>query len=162
MKILLLIDIQDGFMNEVTKHIPTNVIKHIENFDYDLVIATRFINKTESLHKSELNMKDMTMLSSHAKLVHGIKEVSDIVLMKSTYTSLTEDVAKLLDKNELREVYLAGLNTDTSIMATAFDLFDKGIKPKILSHLCATVNGKERNECALEIMKSAIGEKNIL
>ena len=162
MKILLLVDIQDGFMNAGTKHIPGNVIKHIENFNYDLVIATRFINKTESLHKSELNMKDMTMLSSHAKLVKGIQEVSDIVLMKSTYTSLTEDVAKLLEKNEMREVYLAGLNTDTSIMATAFDLFDKGIKPKILSHLCGTVNGEERNEHALDIMKTAIGENNIL
>lgn len=161
-KILLLIDIQEGFMNEITESIPNNVKKHIKNYSYDLVIATRFINKIESLHKSELKTKDMTMLSPHAKLVEGISEISDIVLMKSTYTSLTADVAKLLEKNNMKQVYLAGLNTDTSILATAFDLFDKGIRPIILSKCCGSIAGLEANAAALNILERALGENNIL
>lgn len=162
MKILLLVDVQQGFMNKETKSIPREIEKHVNNFSYDLIIATRFINKNESLHKSELNMQDMTMLSSNAKLVDNINSIVDIVLMKSTYTSLTPDVIKLLEKNEMKEVYLAGLNTDTSIMATAFDLFDKGIKPKVLSNLCGSVAGQEMNIAALDILKKALGEDNIL
>ena len=162
MKILLVTDVQEGFMNEATKHIPSEIIKHCKNYEYDLIIATRFINKVESLHQSELNMKHMTMFSSHAKLVEGIGELADIVLMKSTYTSLTEDVAKLLDKNDMKQVYLAGLNTESSILATSFDLFDKGIKPIILSKLCGTIKGDTVNNNALEILRYTIGEDNIL
>lgn len=162
MKILLLVDVQSGYINETTQKIPKEIEKHVKNFNYDLVIATRFINKAESLHKSELNMKDMTMLSPHAKLVENIGVLADIVIMKSTYTSLTMDVAKLLEKNKVEEVYIAGFNTDTSIMATALELFDKGIKPKILSHLCGSINGNAINEAALQILKGALGEDNIL
>lgn len=162
MKILLVIDVQEGYINEATKNIPKDIEKHVKNFNYDLVIATRFINKSESLHKSELNMQDMTMLSPHAKLVDNIGTLSDIVIMKSTYTSLTMDVAKLLEKNNVKEVYIAGLNTDASIMATALDLFDKGIKPKVIAQLCGSVNGAEMNQSALQILKGALGEDNIL
>ncbi len=162
MKILLLVDVQDGYINEFTQRIPKEIEKHVQNFNYDLVIATRFINKADSLHKSELNMKDMTMLSPHAKLAENIGNIADIVIMKSTYTSLTVDVAKLLEKNQVKEVYVAGLNTDTSVMATALELFDKGIKPKVLSNLCGTIHGVEANNAALHILRNALGENNIL
>ena len=162
MKILLVVDVQEGYINQETKHIPDDIEKHIKNFSYDLVIATRFINKIDSLHKSELHMQEMTMLSPYAKLAKNIGELADIVIMKSTYTSLTMDVAKLLEKNHVKEVYLAGLNTDASIMATALELFDKGIKPKVLSALCGSVRGAQKNQMALDILRTTLGEDNIL
>lgn len=162
MKIILLVDIQEGYMNDEVRSLPKDIEKHIKNYDYDLVIATRFINKNDSLHKADINIKNMTVFSSQAKLVEPIEKISDFVLMKSTYTSLTEDVAKLLEKNKVKQVYIAGLNTETSILATALDLFDKGIKPVILSNLCNTTNGKRINEAALEILRIAVGDECIL
>ncbi|MBE6023582.1 MAG: cysteine hydrolase [Cellulosilyticum sp.] len=162
MKIILLVDIQEGYMNDGIRSLPKDIEKHVKNYDYDLVIATRFINKNDTLHKADIHIKDMTVFSSKAKLVEPIEKISDIVLMKSTYTSLTEDVSKLLQKNKVKQVYIAGLNTETSILATAFDLFDKGIKPVVLSHLCNTVNGKEVNESALNILRIAVGDECIL
>lgn len=162
MKIILLVDIQEGYMNEELKNLPRDIEKHVNNYDYDLVIATRFINKNDSLHQTDIRIKDMTVFSSKAKLVEPIDKISDFVLMKSTYTSLTEDVAKLLEKNKVKQVYIAGLNTETSILATAFDLFDKGIKPVILSHLCNTTNGKAINDAALEILRVAVSDECIL
>lgn len=162
MKIILLVDIQEGYMNDELRSLPRDIEKHIKNYEYDLVIATRFINKNDSLHKADINIREMTVFSSKAKLVEPIEKISDFVLMKSTYTSLTEDVAKLLEKNEVKQVYLAGLNTETSILATALDLFDKGIKPVVLSHLCNTTNGKKINDAALEILRIAVGDECIL
>lgn len=162
MKIILLVDIQEGYMNEELRSLPKDIEKHIKNYDYDLVIATRFINKNDSLHRSDIHIKEMTVFSSKAKLVDPIDKIADFVLMKSTYTSYTKDVAKLLEKKDVKQVYIAGLNTETSILATALDLFDKGIKPVILSHLCNTTNGKKVNEAALEILKIAVGDDCIL
>ncbi len=162
MKLLLIIDVQGGFINENTKQIPEDIIKHVKNYDYDLIIATRFINKVDSLYQTELNMKEMTMLSPKTKLVEGIGELADIVIMKSTYTALTEDVKKLLKKNELKQVYIAGLNMEGSIMATAFNLFDRDIKPIILSQLCGSVKGESMKQSTLEILSHNIGKDNSL
>ncbi|MBP3888261.1 MAG: cysteine hydrolase [Cellulosilyticum sp.] len=162
MKIILLVDIQEGYMNDQLKGLPKDIAKHVNNYDYDLVIATRFINKNDSLHKADIHIKSMTVFSSKAKLVEPIEQIADIILMKSTYTSITDDVKKLLDKNKVKQVYIAGLNTETSILATAFDLFDKGIKPVVLSHLCNTVNGEEMNKAALNILRKAVGEECVL
>ena len=162
MKIILLVDIQEGYMNEELRNLPKDIEKHVKNYDYDLVIATRFINKNDSLHQSDIHIKDMTVFSSKAKLVAPIDKIADFVLMKSTYTSYTADVANLLEKKDVKQVYIAGLNTETSILATALDLFDKGIKPVILSHLCNTTNGKRINEAALEILRIAVGDECIL
>ena len=162
MKIILLVDIQEGYMNDRLRSLPKDIAKHVKNYDYDLAIATRFINKNDSLHKADINIKNMTVFSSKAKLVEPIEQIADFVLMKSTYTSITEDVIKLLEKNKVEQVYIAGLNTETSILATAFDLFDKGIKPVILSHLCNTVNGEEMNQAALNILRNAVGDECVL
>lgn len=162
MKIILLVDIQEGYMNEELRALPREIEKHIKNYDYDLVIATRFINKNDSLHKADIHIKNMTVFSNKAKLVEPIEKIADIVLMKSTYTSLTDDVKKLLDKNQVKQVYIAGLNTETSVLATAFDLFDRGIKPVILSNLCNSVNGAEINKTALNILRAAVGDNCIL
>lgn len=162
MKLLLVIDVQNGFMNANTKQIPEDLIKHINNYNYDLIIATRFINKVDSLYQTQLNMKEMTMLSPKTKLVNGIVELADIVIMRSTYTALTEDVERLLKKSELKQVYIAGLNLENSIMATAFNLFDRDIKPIILSQLCGTVKGEAMKQSALDILAHNIGKDNIL
>ena len=162
MKIIILVDIQEGYMNEELRTLPKDIEKHVKNYDYDLVIATRFINKNDSLHRSDIHIKNMTVFSSKAKLAPPIDKIADFVLMKSTYTSYTDDVAKLLEKKGVKQVYIAGLNTETSILATALDLFDNGIKPVILSHLCNTTNGRRINEAALEILRIAVGEECIL
>ncbi len=161
MKIILLVDIQEGYMNDELRALPKEVENHVKSQGYDLVIATRFINKNDSLHNRKY-IKEMTVFSSKSKLVDPIDKISDFALMKSSYTSYTDDVAKLLEKKGVKEVHIAGLNTETSILATALDLFDQGIKPIILSHICNTVSGKHIHETTLEILKSAIGEDCIL
>ncbi|PHV69301.1 hypothetical protein CS063_16590 [Sporanaerobium hydrogeniformans] len=162
MKILLITDVQEGYMNEFTQHIPQAIKKHVTHFNYDLIVATRFIDNNESLFKSELNIRNMTMISPQAKSNPIINEIADIMLMKSTYSSLTPDVRNLLTKNQVSEVYICGLNTETVILTTALELFDSGIIPKVLSNLCMSLAGPETNTMTLKILERAIGSNNIL
>lgn len=162
MKIILLMDIQEGYMREEFKNLPKDIEKYLELNPYDLKIATRHVNKNDSLHKADIYIRTMTMFSTKSKVVDPIDKLADFVLIKSTYTGLTPDVLKLLEKNEVKEVYLAGMNTETSILATAFDLFDRGIKPIVLSSLCNSVYGAIMHQAALEIIRSAIGTECII
>ena len=162
MKLLLIIDAQEGFMNEENKKITNDIIEHVKNEEYNLIIATRFINKIDSLYNKDSYRREITMLSSKAKLVEGIGELADITIMKSTYTALTTDLDKLLKKNDVKEVYLSGFNIESSIIATAFGLFDEDIKPIILSKLCGTMREDTFKQNALMILGNTIGKDNIL
>ena len=162
MKLLLIIDAQEGFMNEENRKITNDIIEHVKNEEYNLIIATRFINKIDSLYNKDSYRREITMLSSKAKLVEGIGELADITIMKSTYTALTTDLDKLLKKNEVKEVYLSGFNIESSIIATAFGLFDEDIKPIILSKLCGTMREDTFKQNALMILGNTIGKDNIL
>lgn len=162
MKLLIIIDAQEGFMNEENRTISNDIIEHVKNEKYDLIIATRFINKIESLHHKDSCRREMTMLSPKAKLVEGIGELADITIMKSTYTALTNDVDRLIKKNGLKEVYICGFNIESSIMATALHLFDKEIRPSILSKLCGTMNEENIKQNALMILANAVGKENVV
>lgn len=162
MKVILLIDIQESYMNNELKELPSNIETYLKQEHYDIVIATRFINKNDGLHHNNCYIKQMTVFNPKAKLVDTIEKIADFVLMKSTYTSYTQDVQKLISKNEIKEVYLAGVNTETNILSTAFDLFDKGIKPIVISNLCGSVNGERIHHQALEILKLSMGEDCIV
>ena len=162
MKLLLIIDAQEGFMNEGNKKIANDIIEHVKNEEYDLIIATRFVNKMDSLYHKDSYRREMTMLSSKAKLVEGIGELADITIMKSTYTALTTDLDKLLKKNEVKEVYISGFNIESSIIATALGLFDKEVRPIILSKLCGTMREDLFKQNALMILANAIGKESIL
>ena len=162
MKLLLIIDAQEGFMNEENRKITNDIIEHVKNEEYNLIIATRFINKIDSLYNKDSYRREITMLSSKAKLVEGIGELADITIMKSTYTALTTDLDKLLKKNEVKEVYLSGFNIESSIIATAFGLFDEDVKPIILSKLCGTMREDTFKQNALMILGNTIGKDNIL
>lgn len=162
MKVILLVDIQQGYINNELKELPFNIEAYLKQECYDIVIATRFINKNNGLHHSIPYIKQMTVFSPEAKLVEPIEKIADFILMKSTYTSYTQDVQKLMSKNEVKEVYLAGVNTETNITSTALHLFDKGIKPIILSNLCGSSNGEHVHRQALDLLKLSIGEDCIL
>lgn len=162
MKIILLMDIQEGYMREEFRDLPIKIHDYLQTHHYDLKIATRHVNKNDTLHKADIYIRTMTMFSSKSKVIEPIDKIADFVLIKSTYTGLTPDVMKLLEKNDVKEVYLAGMNTETSILATAFDLFDRGIKPIVLANLCNSVYGPLMHQAALEIIRSAIGRECVV
>ncbi len=160
MKLLLIIDAQQAIINDKNTAIIDSIIEHVKSETYDLVIATRFVNKVGTFHYQNETRKDMTLLSQKSKLVQSISDISDITIMKSTYTALTGDLSKLIEKNKLEEVYISGFNIEDSIMSTAIQLYDNGIKPVILSDLCGTINSDKEN--LLEILSYSIGKENIL
>jgi len=47
-KALIIIDVQNYFVNELTKSLPEKIVRYINKTDYDFVVFTKFINKKGS------------------------------------------------------------------------------------------------------------------
>lgn len=85
----------------------------------------------------------------------------DMVFDKTSYSPLTDDFLDFLTKERFDAAYICGIETDSCVLATAFALFDMGIKPIIIIDCCATCAGDELQSAAIMIMDRAFGKENI-
>jgi nicotinamidase-related amidase len=155
-KLLLVIDVQNCFINENTKFLIKKITKLIDSNEYDDILFTKFINSKESVYYNKLNYKEC-IDENDRKLV--IK--SDNVIEKNTYTAYNNDLIKYIKNNNINEIYLCGIETECCILKSAFDLFENNYNIYVLKDYCACMLGDERHNNAIEILRRNIGEKSI-
>ena len=156
---LLIVDVQNGFINDATQHIVSKVEK-LQN-EYEHVYATRFVNPKTSPYRELLGWERFGEGSADVPLafrpVEGV-EVFD----KSVYTSASEDFLRKLRDKGIDEVFVCGISTDACVSATAVDLFENGIRPVVLAGACASHGGMEYHEAALRILRRLIGKEQVV
>lgn len=157
-KALLIVDVQKGFINERTKHIPA-MVERLQN-EYDLVIATRFINLPGSLYRKLIHWGHLSPGTEEVELAFRPKEGA-IVLDKTVYTCVNDEFVALLKENGIEEVDICGIDTDICVTKCAVDLFERGIVPVVLKDYCATHAHADVQEAAFVILKRYIGGSQI-
>lgn len=159
-KALIVIDVQNHFINTLTKDLPKKILKFIkQNKDnFDLIIFTRFINTTKSSVYRLLNWKE-SMSSPEIDIVPVLQPVLKygVVVSKSEYSVLKVARAKkLLKKFRIQELYLCGMDTDCCVLATAFDAFDQQYRIYLLEDLCMASSNVNLHKTTLSIFKRNI------
>lgn len=156
---LLIVDVQIGFVNDKTKHIPTLVEKLQDN--YNLVIATRFINLPDSPYRRLIKWDHLSPESDEIELAFKPKE-SAIILDKYIYSCIDDSFVSLLKENDIDAVDICGIDTDICVTKCAVDLFERNITPFVLKDYCATHADAEIQESALIILARYIGKSQII
>ena len=155
---LLIVDIQIGFINEYTKHVISDVDKI--QFTYDNVFATRYINPEGSSHRRFMNWEKFTPGSEDAEL--AFEAATHVKVMdKTIYSCVTDAFLDELKSRSIGEVHVCGIDTDVCVLKCAVDLFERGVRPLVLSELCASHAGPELHNCGLKILDRFIGTSQI-
>jgi nicotinamidase-related amidase len=154
--VLIVIDVQKGFINTETKEIPEKIARHIENNVYDHLIFARFINNTETPFYKKLNWKECSEppdIDIHEALQKYARPEN--TFDKGTYSVFKQkSLLKFLKENNINTVYLCGLDSDGCVLASSFEGFDLGLNITILTELTASSSdNKHLHEYALKIMK---------
>lgn len=157
-KALLIIDVQNYFINDLTKLIPKKIVTYINHTDYDFIIFTKFINKKGSNFFKLLNWGKM--LSGHETEIHrSLIAYCDKknVFVKNTYSIFkAKGFCEYLRANHIKSLYLCGIDTEACILASAFDGFDLGYEVKIIKELCSSHTSKSLHNSALKIVEKCI------
>lgn len=157
--LLLVIDLQNAFINQNTEKVPSKIEETIASNQYDDVAFTRFVNYEDSLYIKKLNWRGC--LSEEDKtIVINTKDYQ--VFDKSIYSSVTKEFIEYIHKNQITEIYLCGINTDCCVLKTALDLFELGYNVYVLENLCGSTYGMERHNQAIDILKRNIGENYVI
>ena len=138
MKVLIVVDLQKGFIN---KPIYEKLCEKIKIFleknenNYFKIYFTKFINDKNSFYETKLNWKNLQDIESQEFAISLPKNAT--VLEKHGYGLSLEDLEKIKNLGA-SEIDICGLQTDACVYAISFQLFDAGIYPNILINYCAT------------------------
>lgn len=156
--LLLVIDMQEAFINESTEHVVEKITNLVNSNEYRKIAFTRFINTKNSRYVKELNFDGC--IGEDKKLLIPTK--NHPIFNKNIYSALNEELKNYIKENNIDKIYLCGIDTECCILKTSFDLFENGYDFYILKDYCACMFGKSRHKNALEIMERNFGENRII
>lgn len=158
---LVVIDVQKFFLTNKTKDVVKKIQKYLKNNfkNYSAVYFTIFKNDNKSSLWRISGWKDCTD-SPDTDICDEIKEfANDKNLFYKNILSAYKvpEIQKGLRDQNISEVDLCGFDTDCCILATAYDLFDQGIKPVVLENLTWSTSKDKLYDPAIKIVKRNIG-----
>lgn len=131
-KILIVVDMQNGFMNQPDYiALKDKIEKFITNSNYDKIIFTKYLNdkKKNSFYVDKLHFNHLTT-TDEQDICLPLPDNS-IVFEKYGYGLKQKDLEKLKSFEE-NVVDICGLYADACVYAIALQCFDNSIYPNIL------------------------------
>lgn len=159
---LILVDVQRGFMNEFTHHIPERILALLERDDHKPLLFTRFVNVAGSPYHKFLDWHECEKPPA-TELVPELEQHvrKGRVYEKKGYTGLPGALATYLKRSRRKEVEIVGIDTDICVLKIAMDVFDLGIKPIVLTDCCASTLGSQAHLAGLAILSRNVGPQQL-
>ncbi len=161
---LVVVDVQNYFINEHTKGLPEKIQKFIvrneNNFDY--VVFTKFVNKINSNFVKMLGWRKC-FKSPEIDIDKSLLEFThkNNVFAKHGFSAFkSQEFVKFLKRNKIKNLYICGTDTEACIFSTAVDAFDAGYKVKVLKELCGSSHGKRLHNIGCMAIASSIEKLN--
>lgn len=159
---LIVVDVQNGFINDYTSQIPDRVVTLIESGDYDPILYTRFINKPEGPYPRFTGW-DACMGPPETDLVDALAPYAtpDVTFDKHGYAGIPEALEQRLLGDGIERATIVGIDTDMCVLKVAMDAFDLNIEPLVLVDCCASTAGLQSHLAGLAVLARNIGAQQL-
>src|SRR4051794_17455596 len=120
---ILVVDVQRGFINDFTRHIPERVARLLAGGDFGPVLFTRFVNSEGSPYHRLLEWHacsgppDTDLADELAAYVEP-----DNVFDKRGLTGVPDALAERLKRERLADIRVVGIDTDMCVLKVAMDI----------------------------------------
>lgn len=158
---LFVVDVQNGFISNETKHVIPRIKKLLEQNLFDFVLFTKFINTEKSPYRNFLNWHELST-NEQQDFVEEIKPFIKHSMIKTVYTAVNSETLAFLKDNNIKKVYVLGIDTDCCVLKTAVDLFEADIQSIVLGYYSASNGGITSHNAALSVLERLIGKDNII
>lgn len=160
-KALVVIDVQKFFLTNKTRGIVKQIQVHLtkHSADYEVVYFTIFKNDPSAPLWRLSGWKDC-VASPDTDICDEIKQFTSPKNLFYKHILSAAKVAEIkegLRQNKISEVDLCGFDTDCCVLATAYDLFDQGVKPVVLENLTWSTSKEKLHAPALKMLLRNIG-----
>jgi nicotinamidase-related amidase len=159
---LLVVDVQQCFLNNFTRHIPGRIARLIEAGGFAPVLFTRFLNAPGSGYRRFLDWHECDC-EPGVELAEELNQFADpaLIFSKPGYAGISDELARYLLDYRFAEITIAGIDTDMCVLKVAMDVFDRGIKPIVLADCCASTSGLQSHFAGLAVLARNIGANQL-
>jgi nicotinamidase-related amidase len=155
---LLVVDVQNGFLNEHTRHVIANINRLTEAFvaREEPVAFTRFVNTPGSGYERWIGWSRFMSEPENA-IVDAIDVRAGRVFVKHGYSAFTPAFSDYLSDAGIDSLVICGIATDGCVLKSAVDAFERDIEPWVVSDACASHAGASLHEAGLILIGRFIG-----
>jgi nicotinamidase-related amidase len=160
---LVVIDVQNGFVNERTRSALPLAAKLLEHWQAKgwPVVFTRFHNPEGSGYERLLGWTGLR--SGGEKALHdSVARYAGTIVDKTTYTAFTSEGEAALDARPGDTLVICGIDTESCVLKTALDAFERDVEPVIAIDACATDGGEPAQQAARLVLERAVGPGQLL
>ena len=157
--LLLIIDLQENFINNNTKNVPNSIKKLIDSNIANHIVFTKFINDDSSNFYKVLNYKGC-MSEKDRNIVIDTKDYK--IIEKRVYTAYNNELKLYINTNNIKTIYLCVIDTDACVLKTALDLFENNFDVKVIEDCSMSHSGIEYHISAINMLRKLIGNQNVI
>lgn len=158
-KLLLVIDAQKSFINEITEPYVKKIQELVNSNKYEKVAFTKFISSKDSIWYKKLKYKGCITEDNQAIM---IDTKNNEVFEKTIYSAVNNELVKYIKENDVEQIYLCGFDTDACVLKTALDLFENNYEVYVLKEYCMSGAGQKIHNDTIENLKRLIGKKYVI
>ena len=132
MKILLVVDMQKGFMkNKKYLDLNNKISDYIARSNYDKIIFTKYINEKSknSLFQDKIGW---TKLTTKDEQNFSLNIPKNAIIMEKYGYGLNRQDLDYINSLDIKEIDICGLKSEACVYAISLQLWDMGIFPNIL------------------------------
>lgn len=132
MKILLVVDMQKGFMkNKKYLDLNNKISDYIARSNYDKIIFTKYINEKSknSLFQDKIGW---TKLTTKDEQDFSLNSPKNAIIMEKYGYGLNRQDLDYINSLDIKEIDICGLKSEACVYAISLQLWDMGIFPNIL------------------------------
>jgi nicotinamidase-related amidase len=163
---LVVIDMQNGFINDRSRHVVPKVVGLVERWEATgrPVVFTRYHNYPGSpferlIHWSGVLRSPETdivpELTPHAARARA-------VIDKEIYTYFTPEGAFLTEQEGWTNLVFCGVATESCVLKSAVDAFERNLTPWVVTDASASHGGSEAHDAGLLVARRFIGAGQLI
>ncbi len=163
--LLLVVDVQNGFVTNETAHAVPAIASLTDRWLRlgGTLAFTRYHNYPGSEFERLMDWRELysspdTDLVQELAPYIGCAQVID----KRTYSSLTRELLQTIHRTRVTNLILCGIDSDLCVLTTAFEAFDHGLTPWIVTDASASTGGPQAHDAGLFVMARGIGDKQLI
>lgn len=159
--LLVIMDMQNGYINANTEHLLKDIEELLEENKFTHVTCTKFINQQSSPFVQLMNC-DKMQTKEETDVSPEIMQYSETIFPHYGYSCWTPEFTKYVSNILPKIIYFVGLNTETSILMSAVECFNKKVQTEILADYCDSAEGLESHEVGLATLQRLVGEDRVI
>ena len=155
---LLIVDVQVGFINSFTHHIPQRIVSLIERDRYSPLLFTRFVNAPDGPYDRFLDWHSCNT-EPETDVVPELQPFAqkEFIFSKQGLCGMPNELTDYLRQQRIEQLSIVGIDTDMCVLKIAMDLFDIGIEPLVFTDCCASTAGLQAHFAGLAVLSRNIG-----